>query len=214
MTIAARSPAALVGAHVLSTRGDRMPLYARFDIRALVERYAGRHHAERSTIDLPHRPAAHAGPPKRMVEVGTVRNVIGVHLYLEDAGGRILLGRRHPDSAYAGGRWHFLAGHCERESAVQCLVREAQEEAGLTIDPADAEYAHTVHLRDSPDDEPRMQVVFRVRNWRGTPQVREPDKCLGWQWWRPQALPEPIVPYAQHAIEQILAGRPYSEVGW
>jgi hypothetical protein len=28
---------------------------------------------------------------------------------LQDEHGRILLGLRHPDSAYAGNQWHFLA---------------------------------------------------------------------------------------------------------
>ncbi|MFK0154338.1 NUDIX domain-containing protein [Streptomyces sp. NPDC090493] len=167
-----------------------------------------------STAGLLHKHAAQAAPPKQSATNATVRNVIGVHLYLEDGQGRVLLGRRHPDSAYAGGMWHFLAGHCERESAVQCLVREAFEEAGLVIDPADVAYAHTVHLLDTPESEPRMQLVFRVQTWKGTPQVREKDKCLEWAWWVPGDLPAPIVPYTRHAIEQIQANKPYSEIGW
>ncbi|MFD3993190.1 NUDIX domain-containing protein [Streptomyces sp. NPDC058548] len=67
---------------------------------------------------------------------GTVPHIVGVHLYLE-RDGRILLGRRHPDSTYAGGSWHALAGHRETESATACLVREAYEEAGLVIDRED-----------------------------------------------------------------------------
>ncbi|MFB6436601.1 NUDIX domain-containing protein [Streptomyces sp. NPDC056411] len=51
---------------------------------------------------------------------------------------------RHPDSAYAGATWHFLAGHCEQESALTCLVREAYEEAGLRIERGDVELAHYV----------------------------------------------------------------------
>ncbi|WP_078865201.1 MULTISPECIES: NUDIX hydrolase [unclassified Streptomyces] len=155
------------------------------------------------------RPVAHDDQPSR-----TELQVIGVHLYLEDEEGRVLLGLRHPDSAYAGRTWHFLAGHCEREPAVGCLVREAHEEAGLVIDPSDAQYAHAVHLLDGPGAPPRMQLVFRVRRWQGTPEVREPDKCLAWQWWWPERLPEPIVPYTRAAIDGIRAGRPYTELGW
>ncbi|MBB5925754.1 NUDIX hydrolase [Streptomyces echinatus] len=145
---------------------------------------------------------------------GTLPHVIGVHLYLEDDQGRVLLGLRHPDSAYAGRTWHFLAGHCEREPALGCLVREAREEAGLVIDPADAEYVHAVHLVDGPGSPPRMQLVFRVRRWQGVPELREPDKCLAWQWWRPEKLPEPIVPYTRAAVDGIRAGRLYTEMGW
>ncbi|MFD8804157.1 NUDIX domain-containing protein [Streptomyces sp. NPDC059597] len=145
---------------------------------------------------------------------GRILNVIGVHLYAEDPEGRVLLGRRHPDSAYEGGSWHFLAGHCEHESAVACLVREAYEEGGLVIDPADVEFAHVVHLLDAPRRRPRMQLIFRVRELKGVPEVREPDKCLAWRWWPPDDLPDPVVPYARAAIEGIRAGRTYTEMGW
>ncbi|MGW5097670.1 NUDIX hydrolase [Streptomyces nodosus] len=145
---------------------------------------------------------------------GAELHVVGVHLYLEDDRGRLLLGLRHPDSAYAGNRWHFLAGHCERESAVSCLVREAEEEAGLVVDPADVEFVHMVHLVDSPGARPRIQLVFRARSWSGSPEVLEPDRCLQWRWWPPQDLPADIVPYTRTAIEGVLGGRPYSEMGW
>ncbi|WP_284581544.1 NUDIX domain-containing protein [Streptomyces sp. 2P-4] len=142
-----------------------------------------------------------------------VLNVVGVHLYLE-RDGRVLLGLRHPDSAFAARTHHFLAGHCERESAVACLVREAEEEAGLVIDPADVELVHLVHVVDGPGDRPRMQLVFRARAWAGTPEVREPDRCLSWDWWPADALPDRVVPYTRAAIEGIRAGRLYTELGW
>ncbi|MER5549859.1 NUDIX domain-containing protein [Streptomyces sp. NPDC002589] len=143
-----------------------------------------------------------------------VLHVIGVHLYVENDDGHVLLGLRHPDSKYAGNTWHFLAGHCEQESATACLVREALEEAALVIDPADVELVHVVHLVDSPAGQPRMQMVFRARRWEGSPEVREPDKCLAWQWWRPESLPEPVVPYTRAAIAGIAEGRAYTEMGW
>ncbi|MGA5219728.1 NUDIX domain-containing protein [Streptomyces cinereoruber] len=73
--------------------------------------------------------------PSALFPSGSVPQIVGVHLHLE-RDGKVLLGLRHPDSAYAGGLWHFLAGHCETESATACLVREAYEEAGLVVDPA------------------------------------------------------------------------------
>ncbi|MFI2367650.1 NUDIX domain-containing protein [Streptomyces sp. NPDC018833] len=161
----------------------------------------------------PHGPAA-PGTASRPAAHRTVPNVIGVHLYLENPAGEVLLGLRHPDSGYAGRVWHFLAGHCEQESSISCLVREAREEAGLVIRPQDAEFAHAVHLVDEPGRQPRMQLVFRVRRWEGQPQLREPDKCLSWKWWDPHALPARIVPYTRAAIAGILAGRHYTELGW
>lgn len=143
----------------------------------------------------------------------TVPNVIGAHLYLE-RDGKILLGLRHPDSPFAPLQHHFLAGHCEYESAVACLVREAREEAGLVVDADDVEFVHAVHLLDAPGTQPRMQLVFRARSWQGEPRVLEPDKCVGWDWWPADALPEPTVAYTRAAIEGIRKGRPYTEMGW
>ncbi|MDN3260838.1 NUDIX domain-containing protein [Streptomyces sp. CSDS2] len=165
-----------------------------------------------------HPPAGSPPPPSRLLRdeapEGTELHIVGVHLYLEDAHGRILLGLRHPDSAYAGNTWHFLAGHCEREEAVSCLVREAQEEAGLVIEPDDVELVHLVHLVDSPSAHPRIGLIFRARTWSGTPAVREPDRCVEWRWWNPKDLPDAVVPYTRQAIEGVLAGRLYSQRGW
>ncbi|NIY65523.1 NUDIX hydrolase [Streptomyces malaysiensis] len=154
-----------------------------------------------------------ASPPSAAPS-GTVLNVVGVHLYLENADGRVLLGLRHPDSAYAASMYHFLAGHCEQESALACLVREAREEAGLRIEADDVELAHVVHLVDTPGDRPRMQLVFRARHWEGTPEVREPDKCTSWGFWHPDELPVQTVAYTRAAIEGIRAQRLYTEMGW
>ncbi|MFH7340489.1 NUDIX domain-containing protein [Streptomyces sp. KHY 26] len=152
--------------------------------------------------------------PRHDAPAGTELHVVGVHLHLQDEHGRLLLGLRHPDSAYAGKRWHFLAGHCEREAAVGCLVREAEEEAGLRVDPAGVELVHVVHLLDPSQARPRVQLVFRARSWTGTPEVLEPDRCVEWRWWPPTDLPQELVPYARTAIEGILADRVYSELGW
>ncbi|MFJ8902800.1 NUDIX domain-containing protein [Streptomyces sp. NPDC102370] len=145
---------------------------------------------------------------------GAVPHIVGVHLYLEDPAGRLLLGLRHHEAAFAPETWHFLAGHCEQENAVACLVREADEEAGLRIDPRDVDFAHVLHQLPGPGRRPRLQLVFRARAWRGEPEVREPDKCLAWRWWEPGALPEGLVPYTREAIAHIRAGRPYSAMGW
>ncbi|MFJ5068289.1 NUDIX hydrolase [Kitasatospora sp. NPDC088556] len=170
-----------------------------------------------STIELVHRHTSEhpaGGRPAKVPGSQAVRNVVGVHLYLEDDQGRVLLGLRHPDSAYAPDTWHLLAGHCEQESAVTCLVREAMEEAGLVIDPADAQFAHAVHLVDAPGAQPRLGLFFRVRSWKGTPELREPGKCTAWKWCDPDDLPERLVPYARAAIAGIRAGRTYTELGW
>ncbi|MGA5343533.1 NUDIX hydrolase [Streptomyces griseoincarnatus] len=145
---------------------------------------------------------------------GTVLNVIGVHLYLERPDGTVLLGLRHPDSAFAPSTWHVLAGHCEQENAITCLIREAREEAGLHIERQDVELVHVIHHIDRAGDRPRMGLFFRARAWSGEPELREPDKCTQWKFWDPAALPDDLVPYTRVAIGKIQNGELYSESGW
>ncbi|MFF3767342.1 NUDIX domain-containing protein [Streptomyces sp. NPDC001922] len=171
-----------------------------------------RHAAEHPPADSP--PPDNSPLLRDEAPEGTELHIVGVHLYLQDEHGRILLGLRHPDSAYAGDTWHFLAGHCEREEAISCMIREAKEEAGLIIGPGDVELAHLVHLVDSPVARPRIGLVFRARTWSGTPVVLEPDRCVEWRWWNPKDLPSKVVPYTRQAIDGILAGHLYSQRGW
>lgn len=140
-------------------------------------------------------------------------NVVGGHLYLE-RDGTVLLGQRHPDSAYAGGHWHALAGHVEREAASTCVVREAMEEAGIVVAEEDLTLVHTVHLLDHEDAVPRIGLFFQAQRWQGEPRVLEKDKCVRWAWWPLDALPEPIVPYTAAAIRGIQSGTAYTQMGW
>lgn len=173
----------------------------------LIRRHAAEHPPASS-------PPASARLLRDEVPEGVELHIVGVHLYLEDNHGRILLGLRHPDSAYANNTWHFLAGHCERESAVACLIREAQEEAGLVIKAEDVDLVHTGHVLDAPGAQPRLQLVFQAHRWQGEPQLRERDKCVSWDWWPANALPEPTVAYTRAAIDGIRHGRLYTELGW
>ncbi|MGW7358386.1 NUDIX hydrolase [Streptomyces sp. NPDC054802] len=144
---------------------------------------------------------------------GAVKNVIGAHLYLE-RDGHTLLGLRAPGVAYAPEHWHAPAGHVERESVRACVAREAGEEAGLVIAETDLTLVHTVHVLDSEDAEPRLQLFFAAGRWEGEPRILEPDRCVRWTWWPLDALPDRTVPYTRAAIDGIRAGRSYTELGW
>ncbi|MFJ8547175.1 NUDIX hydrolase [Streptomyces sp. NPDC093586] len=201
---------------------DRLRLHEGVLLRWFTPDVLDRLRLSPGTRDLIRRHAAESPPNNEQDAVPavwdggsrTVLQGIGVHLHLEDAEGRVLLGLRHPDAKYAGDTWHYLAGRCEQESALACLVRETEEEAGLLIDPMDVELAHVVHVIDSPGALPLMQLVFRARRWKGEPEVLESDKCLAWKWWPRDELPDRLVPYTRTAIAAIAEGRPYSQMGW
>ncbi|MFD3460916.1 NUDIX domain-containing protein [Nocardia fluminea] len=136
------------------------------------------------------------------------RVLVGVHLVLVDAQGRVLLGRR-VNTGFGDGLFHVPAGHLEAgESAVTGLIREAREEVGIEIEAADVEFAHVLH-----SDE-RVQMFFTVRRWTGAVANLEPEKCSELCWFEPEDLPAEIVDYCRVGIGKVIAGEVFSEYGW
>lgn len=142
------------------------------------------------------------------VTVDKYRVLVGVHLVLVDAQGRVLLGRR-ANTGFGDGLFHVPAGHLEAgESAVAGLIREAREEVGIDIDARDVEFAHVL-LSDE-----RVQLFFTVRRWTGPVTNREPEKCSELAWFDPAGLPGEIVDYCRVGIGKVVAGQAFSEYGW
>jgi methyltransferase of FxLD system len=142
------------------------------------------------------------------------RSIVGAHLVLV-RDGTVLLGRRHPGSAFAPSTWHLPAGHREQgESALACTVREAAEETGLIIAEGDLRLVHTVDLLDVGSTIPRVQLFFSASQWEGEPRVLEPDRCTEWRWWPLNALPAQLVDYTRTALTAITRDQPYTHMGW
>ncbi|MFF6852191.1 methyltransferase, FxLD system [Streptomyces antimycoticus] len=142
------------------------------------------------------------------------RSIVGAHLVLI-RDGAVLLGKRHPSSAFAPSTWHLPAGHREDlESAVTCMVREAEEETGLRIPEEDLSLVHVLDLLDPGSTTPRIGLFFAPSRWEGEPLVREPECCTEWRFWPLDALPEPTVEYTRVALDAISRGSLYAPMGW
>ncbi len=125
--------------------------------------------------------------------------------------GKILLSLRK-NTGYADGMYSLPAGHVEDgETITDCLVREAKEEIGVTIESRHVSLVHVMHRKE---EDTRMDFFFEVHAWTGEPVNREPDKCGGLLWCPIGALPDTMVPYIRAAIEQWQKGTIYSERGW
>ena len=135
---------------------------------------------------------------------------IDVHLILRK-GNNILLGQRR-NSGFYDGAWHLPSGHGEQdESAMMTLIRESTEEIGVKIDSAVTRLVHVMHHRTDSD---RFAMFFEATSWAGQPRVCEPDKCAAWQWFKLDALPVNMIPYASVALQHYAQGVLYSELGW
>ncbi|WP_433577721.1 NUDIX hydrolase [Nocardia brasiliensis] len=142
----------------------------------------------------------------------TTRHLVDAHvLLIRD--GRLLLSKRRGADEFDG-RWHLPAGKVEvGESATAAAVREANEEIGVHIDPADLRHIHTAHVIGN-GHEPRLGLFFEARTWRGEPVNREPDKCYELRWFPLDALPADIIAYPTAGISALTTGATYSERGW
>lgn len=125
--------------------------------------------------------------------------------------GKVLLARRC-NTGYEDGNYGLIAGHLEAgESVTQGMIREAKEEAGITLKPTNLRVVHTMHRRQSDE---RIDVFFTASEWEGVPTITEPDKCDDLGWFPIKKLPLNTIPYIRQAVFAIRDDTPYSEWGW
>jgi len=75
--------------------------------------------------------------------------VAAVHLFLVGTDGAVLLLRRC-NTGYEDGNWSVVAGHLDGSEEVKtAAIREAREEVGVTIDPADLAIVGVMHRKST-----------------------------------------------------------------
>lgn len=137
--------------------------------------------------------------------------VAAVHLFLVGTDGAVLLLRRC-NTGYEDGNWSVVAGHLDGSEEVKtAAIREAREEVGVTIDPADLAIVGVMH-RKSTDE--RVDFFLVAARWGGEVRNREPDKCDAFQWCALDHLPTNIVPYVRRALDNYRRGRWFDSYGW
>ena len=135
---------------------------------------------------------------------------VTVHLFFV-RGDQILLSRRL-NTGYRDGEYSVPAGHLDGgETVLAAGVREAREEVGLELSPADLQFVGVMHRLE--DDE-RVDFFVRVQRWQGEPFNNEPDKCDDLRWAEIGDLPQNMVPYVRRALDNMLHGVVFDEFGW
>ncbi len=137
---------------------------------------------------------------------------VTVHLLIMKPGKILML--RRANTGFEDGNYSVVAGHVDGgETVVQAAIREAKEEAGISIATSDAEIVHVMHRR-SPDRGERIDFFVKVTRWQGEITNAEPDKCSDLSWFSLDALPGNTIPYVRQGIADSLAGRKFGEYGW
>jgi len=131
---------------------------------------------------------------------------VDAHLILR-RGNEVLLARR-AGSPYANGLLNCVSGHVDGafEDIVTTLVREAQEEAGIDVDPADVRAAVVVqHL--NPYGAQRTGWFFEVTRWKGEPRICEPTLCTELGFFPLDRLPDDMVAYCRAGLDAYRNGQ-------
>lgn len=125
----------------------------------------------------------------------------------------VLLQRRF-QTGWMDGKYSLPAGHIEDgESATSSLLREVEEEIGLSLNLEDIQICHVMH-RKAENDIQYIDYFFSCSNWQGTPKICEPEKCDKLLWFPIDTLPTNMVPYIQKALECFSEKTFFSEFGW
>jgi 8-oxo-dGTP pyrophosphatase MutT (NUDIX family) len=115
-------------------------------------------------------------------------------------------------TGYMDGHWAAAAaGHVEAgESVLAAAAREAAEELGIGIDPADLVPLCAMHRTGAPHDpvDERVDFFFECSRWTGEPTTREPEKSADLRWFPLDALPEPVVPHELQVMTRLRGGMP------
>jgi 8-oxo-dGTP diphosphatase len=137
---------------------------------------------------------------------------VDVHVILERAG-QVLLCLRG-GTGYADGLFCLPSGHLDAgETVIECAVREALEEVGVTIDPDHLRPAAVVHHL-SPEGKPRIGFFFATDIWEGEIVNAEPNKCARVEWAPADALPGNTVPYTVAGLGLYSTGAVVGVHGW
>ncbi len=143
----------------------------------------------------------------KVVKPVNAKIVLKARLLLIKEGQILLLKQTKPN----GGNYTLVGGTVEPHELVrESLVRECQEEAGITLKKSDLRLVHTLHKKKL--SETRIVLYFAAIRWKGKPKSLEPKKFKSASWKPFKQLPVPMSPTVLHVLQMYGEGIPFSEI--
>ena len=139
------------------------------------------------------------------------RLIPSVYLLLRSKGKILLL--RRANTGYQDGTYSLIAGHLDGdELGTEGMIREAKEEAGITVLAKDLRLVHTAHrLSRNQVGQERVDLFFEATKWEGKIVNNEPEKWDDLSWFDVDNLPHQMLPFIRLVIEDVENGINYSE---
>jgi len=128
-------------------------------------------------------------------------------------GNKVLLGRR-ANTGWLDGFLCPPGGHVEKgETPVVAIIREIEEELGVTVYPKDLEFICVAARNTSPTEYVAYEFAIRDKDYQF--KNAEPDKCSELVWVDVDSLPADVIDHFERVITQgIIGKKPYLELGY
>ncbi|MDO8269476.1 MAG: NUDIX domain-containing protein [Candidatus Levybacteria bacterium] len=114
--------------------------------------------------------------------------------------GLVLLQRRF-NTGWEDGKYSLVSGHIEEgERVVAAAVREAKEEAGVTVKEEDFQIVHVMHNKT---DSQYINFFLKTNKWKGDVINMEPDRCDDLKWFSKGSIPDNTIYFIKEFFENI-----------
>lgn len=124
---------------------------------------------------------------------------VGVGAIIVADDGRLFLAQRGEKARNERGLWEFPGGSVEfGETMREALIREIQEEYGVTIDIVEL-LTVTDHILPN-EGQHWISPSFICRIIEGTPVIREPEKYAAIGWFSLDDIPRPLTQVTEHDL--------------
>ncbi len=128
-------------------------------------------------------------------------------------GSEVLLGRR-ANTGWMDGHLCPPGGHVEKgETPVIAMIREIEEELGVSVKSEDLEILCVAARNTSPTEYVAYEFIIRDKNYQL--KNAEPEKCSELVWVQLDNLPDDVIDHFEQVIKEgIIGKKPYLELGY
>ncbi len=134
-----------------------------------------------------------------------MRNIVKVGvgcMILKD--GKVLLGKRK--GSHGAGEYAWTGGHLEfGERIKECVEREVKEETGMKVKALKFLCMSNIIKYDKH----YIDIQILTKHLSGKPEVLEPDRIEGWNWYPIKKLPKPMFEMSKRAVIAYKTGKYY-----